>query len=387
MLETQGTVATYHINDILPPEMLGSIFEEHARLEWRAPAIDGQVCRLWRQITLNSPRVWTYLEIDYDIRPSLAQLRSWLCRSGAAPLHIRVYDDFMFDQPTSMGTLYHLLGEYHTRIASLRMALGKLSFFDRRAFPCMRHLVVDNWAWRGTTSPTSLWGLMPQLQSLHIGALDSSLTPLEGGFSLKILSLDAVNCTSLPRHSHSLTTLMLEDISLETIFSHPVVFPLLTYLSLFNITGLKPSMSTPCLTTYHEGGITLLDSFSTPIQSLVEYGVYSRQFIGPYTTRWNHEFPNISRLSMRSDRSNLMSLLEALAAKPQPLPALQVISVRDLDNRLTEDDKNSMRRHVQIRREASHVDTRVYFETARPYQVPMLFASVTHPPNKWFVVY
>ena len=374
MPETQCTLPTYTINDILPPETLGSIFEEHARLEWSAPAIDGQVCRLWRQITLGSPRVWTYLEVKNRARPSMGKLRAWLCRSGAAPLHIRVHDDFTFDEHINMTTLYDLLGGYHTRISSLRMFSGKLSFFDRRAFPCMRHLVVSDWAWSGTPSPAFQWGLMPQLQSLHLGSLDFSITPLEGGFSLKALSLYRANCISLPQHSQSLTTLMLMSISLEGIIAGPVVFPLLTYLSLFHVTGLKSYISTPCLTTYHEGGSALQDNFSTPLQSLVEYGVYCQKLIGPYPTKWNHDFPNLSRLSIWSHPLILISLLKCLADDPQLLPMLQMISISGA--KLTGDEKQLMYRHVRVRREASHVDTRLYFEMARPFRIISVFANV-----------
>ena len=375
MPETQCTLPTYNINDILPPETLGSIFEEHARLEWRAPAINGQVCRLWRQITLNSPRVWTYLEVNNGARPSMGKLRSWLCRSGAAPLHIRVHHDFTFDEHINMTPLHDLLSGYHMRISSLRVAEGQLSFFDRRAFPCMRHLVVDNWAWPGTYSPSFQWGLMPQLQSLQLAVVDFSIAPLEGGFSLKTLSLAGVNCISLPQHSQSLTTLMLSNISLKGIITGPVVFPLLTYLSLLSVIGLKSYVSAPCLTTYHEGGCVLQDNFPTPIQSLVEYGVYCHKRIGLYPTRLNYDFPNLSRLSIWSQPLVLISLLECLADDPQLLPTLQKISIKERDTKLTGDDKELMYRLVRARREASHMDTRLYFETAQPFQIPIFFRN------------
>jgi hypothetical protein len=122
MSETQGPVTTRTINDILPEEMLGAIFEEHATLGWRAPAIDGRVCRLWRQIILSSPRAWAYLELEIDDdeheRPSCEELVRWLHRSSAVPLHIRIRTALRIRDGHRF--LYPILDGVSTRIASLR---------------------------------------------------------------------------------------------------------------------------------------------------------------------------------------------------------------------------------------------------------------------------
>jgi hypothetical protein len=94
MSETQGPLARCPINDTLPEEILGAIFEDHAKLEGRAPVIDGRVCRLWRQIVLSSPREWAYLELFYYSGLLIGDYNLWLGWSGAAPLHIRVYTIF-----------------------------------------------------------------------------------------------------------------------------------------------------------------------------------------------------------------------------------------------------------------------------------------------------
>lgn len=188
-------------------------------------AIDGRVCRLWRQIILDSPRVWAYLEIIYMKRqPSMGQIRSWLRRSGTVPLHIRVLEDLTFDEGMNITTLYDLLGEHHTRIESLRMTYGEPSFFEGRAFPCMRLLDVKlwYWPWPSHSLPSLGWGPMPQLRSLHLGTMARSVAPLVGISSLNTLSVDTANCTSLPQHSQSLTTLMLGNIRLDGIISGPV---------------------------------------------------------------------------------------------------------------------------------------------------------------------
>src|SRR5258708_40170545 len=94
-----GPVSPLVVHEVLPHEILAVIFEEHAKLEWTAPAIDGRVCRSWRQIVLNSPRAWAYLKIcpEYHARSKFEELRLWLNRSGAAPLHLHFKEEFTFD--------------------------------------------------------------------------------------------------------------------------------------------------------------------------------------------------------------------------------------------------------------------------------------------------
>src|SRR5258706_5408898 len=124
------------IHEILPTEILKIIFEEHAMLEWKAPAIDGRVCRLWRRIVLNTPRAWSHLTIR-KYRPSrVNELRLWLHRSSTAPLHI----DTRAAKWRACRKLYDIFSDHYTRIASLRMRHGSETFFEWRDFPCMQHL-------------------------------------------------------------------------------------------------------------------------------------------------------------------------------------------------------------------------------------------------------
>ena len=117
--------------------------------------------------TLNAPRAWAYIKLYKNDRPSVDELRLWLRRSGTAPLHITVFDDFTFDNHINMMTLYELLCEYRARIASLRMRVGKLAFFEGNDFPCMQHLAIQRWSHALSTS--ARWGRMPQRRSLRLG--------------------------------------------------------------------------------------------------------------------------------------------------------------------------------------------------------------------------
>ena len=95
------------------PNLVRPIIEEHAKLEWMAPAIDGRVCRIWSQIVLNTPRPWAHLEINDDGLPTIGEIRSWLRRSDTAPLHIRIDRDSRPDESMNERALYGLLSSHH----------------------------------------------------------------------------------------------------------------------------------------------------------------------------------------------------------------------------------------------------------------------------------
>ena len=181
------------IHDILPTELLEIIFGEHAKLEWEAPTIDGRVCRLWRQIVLNTPRAWARLEIRNDSVPSMDEVRLRLHRSSTALLHIDIRTGHDASQ-----RLYDLFNDHHARIASLRMQYGSQSFFEGRDFPRMQLLDVARWC-------AVRWGSMPELQSLLLGTqlLGQLFTMPLGELSrLKLPALPYIKCKSATRHSH-----------------------------------------------------------------------------------------------------------------------------------------------------------------------------------------
>jgi hypothetical protein len=368
------------IHTVLPSEILVMIFEEHAKLEWRAPAIDGQVCRLWRQIVLNTPRAWAYLEISHAKPPSISSLRLWLDRSRTAPLHIRVDRNFILDQ---FMTFYGLLGDYHTMIASLRMGVGLLSFFEERHFPSMRLLHVSGWYWRHCSFPPVQLGPMPALRSLRLGTTNDLVVPLDRLPPLKTLVLRATKCTSLSKSSPSLVALMLHSASLGDAISGSLDFPSLTHLALFGVRGLKPNICAPYLVTYHESGCTSTESFSTPVPSLVEYGVCGKISRHPDPTELHRSFPNIERLAIRADLSVLIALLVFLSGHPQSLPALRVISVSSANKwgeKISREAKETMKNLITVRSEVCHRDVALRFEPVRQLHLPIPFAYLGHSP-------
>ena len=366
------------IHELLPREIMGVIFEEHAKLKWNAPTIDGVVCRIWRKIVLNTPRAWTYLEISNEDPPRIRELHEWLHWSGSAPLHIRFNKGPTVDERTIEQTLYYLLGGYHTRIASLRLLWGDPSFFEARDFPCLRLLEVDRWY--STHSPLRIvrWNSMHKLRSLRLPA--TKVFPLQWSelTQLETLVLFSTTLPSLHQHSRSLVTLMLDIVSFEDAISSPVFFPSLTYLSLSRVRCLKPYIIAPCLVTYHEGWGNICESFSSPLPSLVEYGVYSPSIVDLDLAKWHHYFPNILRLSIRVAPFLLISFLGSLSRDPHSLPVLQVISAEWFDGPFAKQDRATMESLALIRREKCQTDFVLCFERTLPFQIPLFFGEVSY---------
>jgi hypothetical protein len=364
------------IHELLPSEIMGVIFEEHAKLEWRAPAIVGRICHIWRQIVLNTPRAWIYLEISDKMQPGIRELREWLDRSGSLPLYIRVNKKFTVDEHLEGRSLYDLLSSYHTRVASLRLPFGDPTFFERRDFPCLRFLDISRWYSMGSPSCPVRWDSMLALRRLRLATRESFSLKWSELPPLDALILCSIRLTSPPQHSLSLTTLVLDNVSIEDAISSPISFPSLTYLSLYRVIGLKPYIDAPRLVTYHEGWNREL--FSSPLLSLVEYGVFCWCSSESHPARWHSFFPNVLRLSIRTSFAALLSFFRLLSCDPRLLPALQTISVRVPGNSLTEEKQAIIRDLVRVRGEACQADVILYFDMKEPYQIPVFFGKVSH---------
>jgi hypothetical protein len=310
------------------------------------------------------------------------------------PLNIRVGIDIVIENWVNGRALYNLLSNYHTRIASLRMASSSQYLFKGREFPCLRLLDIPSWYLLSGDSPTILFCSLPELRSLRLGINSSNvkhhkdtLVPLNDLPSMESLVLFHTTCTSLAPHSPSLTTLMLDSVSFGDTISSPVDFPSLTYLSLYDVYDLKTHINAPCLVTYHEGGCTILESFSTPLPSLVEYGLYGSEFSDSDPTKWHILFPNISRVAIRAVPHVLIPVLDALSAHLRFLLVLRTISVGSGrgDIQFTEDEQKVMNSLIGVRSDVCHMDITLCFEKARPFRIPIFFGAVSHRTIKWLV--
>ena len=351
------------INEALPEEVFRIIFEEHARLEWRAPAIDGQVCRHWRDIILRSPRAWAHLEMGYWFRIAPSKLHQWLDRSGSAPLHIQV----------TLGAwdVVEILDQHHKRIESISMYFYSkiLALFENRSFRILQSLTIRGSGGKDADTAIvhwSSWHAMPELRSLQFNFISVDALPSNPFPPLKVLALDTVNnCDLIIRTSyHSLTSLMLYSISLPYT-TESLEFPSLKYLSLFAVENVKRRMNVPALATYHEAGIVAEESFSMSSPLLTEYGICRLQLQPPLNvTRLHQRYPNISRLSVRARPSDFKLLLRSLRDQPTALPRLGLLAVEAVYGSIkyTEEDKHSMTNDVFVRNMASGVKMELCFD-------------------------
>ena len=357
------------INEVLPEEVFGVIFEEHARLEWRAPVTDGQVCHQWRQNILRSPRAWAYPEIHRSCKPALLQFRQWLDRSGSVPLHIR----FM----KRIWGAEKVLDPHCKRIKSITLQCSFNALLSNRSFPILQSLTIMA---EYATSQCIRWSAcyaMPELHSLRVSNISVDASPSNIFPALRFLALHRVNnCDSVIRHSsHSLTSLMIGQISLKYT-AESLEFPSLRYLSLLDVMDIKHRMNVPALTTYHESGITTAESFSVPLPSLVEYGV--RRFsTEPFlnVTKLHQYYPNISRLSLRVQPSDVKLFLHSLSDQPSALPMLRILAVGgEYRMEYSGEDNGSMRKDIFMRNLASSVKMELCFDGKD--RVPLYFAYV-----------
>ena len=364
-----GTPVARCINEALPDDVLGVIFEEHAKLDWRAPLIDGQVCRQWRQTILCSPRAWSHLKIVQNFESAPSKLHQWLDRSGSVPLHIQAID--------WIQGVEEFLDPHCKRIESLSLYRFRLTFLENRSFPILQSLTIRAWSINDPLICWSAWRVMPELRYfrasyLWMDALPSNIVP-----ALRLLSLYRVDSDYLIRNSsHSLTSLMLDRISLKYT-SESLEFPSLIFLSLFEVKNIKHRMNVPALTTYHESDETEQESFSVSLPSLIEYGtrrLYGEPFLN--VTKLYQCYPNISRLSVRAFPSEVKQLLHSLSCQPTALPMLRILAVGTLYNttKYNREDKDSMMNDVIVRNITSSVKMELCFDGK--VRVPLYFARV-----------
>ena len=357
------------INEALPEEVFGVIFEEHAKLEWKAPLIDEQVCRQWRQTILRSPRAWAHLRIGQKFKKAPLKLHQWLDRSGSAPLHIQATE--------WTQRIEEALDQHCNRIQSISLDHDSLDIFENLPFPVLHSLSI---AGCGLSSRSSVraYGAMPALHSLQASKISIEALPSNIFPPLRVLALTAVDgCDYIIRNSyHSLTSLILDRLSLQYT-SESLVFPSLKFLSLHIVKNLKHRMNVPALTTYHESERMEGESFPTSLPSLIEYGIYRLDDPSPFIVTKLHQcYPNISRLSVCARPSNVKPFLHSLSGQPTALPMLRILAVDVVYDSMeySGEDKDSMMKDVFVRNMASSVKMELCFDGR--VRFPLYFGAV-----------
>jgi len=361
------------INEALPEEVLRVIFEEHAKVEWNAPVIDGQVCRQWQQTILRSPRAWAHLDIAKFPKSSPSKLHQWLDRSGSVPLHVKVIR-------CNQG-VEEVLDRHHKRIKAIEMAgyPTNVALLENRSFPILQSLDLTG---QGPGCEISMrchaWRAMPELHSLRAHFLSVDPLPSNAFPPSRDLVLHAVeDFDCIIRNSYrSLTSLMLVFISLQYT-SETLEFPSLRFLSLYEANNVKHRMNVPALTTYHESGGVKEELFPMPLPSLIEYGFHGHLLNAPpHVTSLHEDYPNISRLSVRTRPDDAKRFCRLLCDQPTALPMLSIFAVGDKPgfNDYTREDERSMRNDVFERNTANSVKMELCFDGNR---VPLYFGDVS----------
>lgn len=363
---------TPRINEALPTEVLGVIFEEHAKLEWRAPVIDGQVCRQWRQTILRSPRAWTHLEIGMHFYKAPSELPRWLERSGTAPLHIQI----------KIWCSREILDQHLERFESLTVPYHNArTLLKGRSFPILQSFTVAaDWDLCHPELRWSTWDAMPALRSLRFSHILVDTLPSKTFPALRVLALSQVQKYDyiIQNSYHSLTTLMLNYIDVPNT-SEILEFPSLSFLSLRGMTNIKHRMNVPALTTYHEGGMTEEESFPMSLPLLTEYGIRQHYTAPLFTvTRLHQYYPNLSRISTRVQASGVSAFLQELSGQPTALPMLRLLAVglegtfRAKD--YSQEARYSMMQDLLARNMATSVKMELCFDGG--LRVPLYFGDV-----------
>jgi hypothetical protein len=361
------------INEALPEEVFGMIFEEHAKLEWKAPVIDGQVCRQWQQTILRNPRAWAHLKVVGNFRSAPSKLHQWLERSGSVPLHIEATKCIPGEEEA--------VDQHHKRIESIELVCRSNIFavFKNRSFPILQSLTISNYFYDIPIVRWSAWRAMPELRSLRASNISLDDLPSNAFPQLRVLQVNYCDYT-IQNPFHSLTSLMLYRISSQYA-SESLEFPSLRFLSLYLVKNVKHRVNVPALTTYHELWMGEDESFPMPLPTLVEYGIYGLEMEPPLNvTRLHSHYPNITRLSVRAHPSGIKPFLHSLCGHPTALPMLRILAVDVLGTKecsgqkFSTGDKRSMMNDVFVRNTASSVKMELCFDGRS--RVPLYFGHV-----------
>ena len=385
-----------HIND-LPIELVGEIIVRHSELEWYAPAVDGQVCRYWRTAVLSTPRAWARIKFE-RIRafPSESAWRLWIERAASTPLDVRILVHRGWSlHENALEYMVSALLKKADSIISLDISGVRRSFF-LTPFPALRHLRIDGWSLKLPEYPHDgqfRVASMPALRSLTLGDIPCDPFATRGAVPpLSELSLSYNNTWhSLVWHSHqALTSLSLHCCGPwasggSDVADHPIEFPSLLFLSLYDIPSFKPYITSPRLQTLHEASDSVSDSFPRPLDSLTEYGVLTMTASSGnprfHVEKLHTEFPNLVKLSLRVTAEDTLSFFLELADYPACFHNLRWVEAENYsESRSTFNHTEIMiMEECLVRRTQAALSVPLkasFWEPGRNHTIPLFFADV-----------
>ncbi|KIM36907.1 hypothetical protein M413DRAFT_282102 [Hebeloma cylindrosporum] len=181
----------------LPSEILGEIFlacrdaalqDPHTVLRKQPPSVLSQVCRSWRHVAINLPRLWDTFRVDYkptttfcppepsDYRVSLSRVIDiWSHRSKTLPMNISIYSNHQFSgsrpiHPSIVASLRNL----SKRIRKLEIYTGLKSVLDpifslpEDEFPALESLQISATEFGIWNSPIIAFGVSPKLRKISL---------------------------------------------------------------------------------------------------------------------------------------------------------------------------------------------------------------------------
>ena len=179
----------------LPPEILGEIFltckdeaSENPQkiLRRQPPSVLSQVCRSWRQVAINLPRLWDTFRVDYKPTTTFNPLSDhplplsrvidiWAHRSKPLPMNIAIHSNHQFSGSRSMHpSLVTSLRNLSHRIRKLDIQTGLKSVLEpifslpAAEFPALESLQLCATEFGVWNSPITAFGASPKLRKVTL---------------------------------------------------------------------------------------------------------------------------------------------------------------------------------------------------------------------------
>jgi hypothetical protein len=145
----------------LPVELLSHIFSRYSDAAYskeddrwssfqKHPFILATVCRCWRSIVLSAPEIWSkfLVEFDsYDMERDTAITHTWLSRSGACPLSLRLKESSRRSIPDrGRHPMLNAIIPYLDQIKSLDLSVCRETLFaitlNESTFPALQSIKI-----------------------------------------------------------------------------------------------------------------------------------------------------------------------------------------------------------------------------------------------------
>jgi hypothetical protein len=360
----------------MPSDIIVAILIEWTKLEWFAPTIARRICRYLKEITDDSPRVWSKLCLPEDSRATANDVREWLNRAKAAPKEIfletndfciaaaalkgaedatsLIYQtpklddisDSQYEQillPARMPLLRHLrLDIPHPNCPMSLTSISRLyqSPVDAH-FPCLTvlHLVYIN-----LTNFPDLPGIFPVLRCLVIRGFRGSCLNLIRVCSESLVDLMVSSSVSGESSSPSSSPSSSQPSSppspqpppqssplsppLSPLHDH-IFLPNLEVLLVDSAPGVVSKLEAPALRLIY-ADLHEIKGPTSSFSSVVEWAARRSPYLEP-TSITSHliHMPKLRHLMLFQHKDTLGPCFEFLRSNPETCPNLQSIEVVD----------------------------------------------------------